>query len=342
MRVTIKDIARETGLSYTAVSLVLNDKPNKLSAESRQRIVETAKRLDYRPNQLAVGLVTRQTRTLGLIIPDISNQYFSTLALGVDEEARKHNRNIIFCNTNDKVENDLESVRVLASRGADAIILAVSSKVNSHTSDLYRTIIEQSSIPLILIGYRHPSFKCSAVMLNNRAGAYNAVTHLIGLGHKDIAFITGPEEPDKPSERLQCVQEACHDMGVPFREECVFFSDFTQQGGYDAAAEALKQKVSAIFCFNDMMALGTLQLLRQKELVVPKDISLVGFDDIPFAALLDVPLTTVKQPTYEIGREAARLAIAEIEKPARPKKNVLFEPELVIRNSTQAFNNTET
>ena len=336
MRTTIKDIARETGLSSTAVSLVLNNKPNKLSSESRRMILETAKRLRYHPNQLAVGLVTRQSMTLGLIIPDISNQYFSTLALGVDEEARSHGRNVIFSCTGDSAEQDIHSLQVLTARGADAIIMAVASDINAHSWDLYRDHIEHASVPVVLIGYGHPAFHCSAVMLNSRSGIYNAVAHLAALGHRDIAFLTGKEQIDAPSERLKSVQSACRDLEIAFRPEYALDGHYTYQGGYGAAAELIGRPVSALFCLNDMMALGAFQQFRQRGLRVPEDISLIGFDDIPFAQLLDVPLTTVKQPAYEIGREAARLALAEIEDKSRPKQNILFEPELVIRSSTGA------
>lgn len=338
MRVTIKDIARETGLSPTAVSLVLNHRPNKLSAESRELIVETAKRLHYVPNQLAVGLVTRQTHTLGLIIPNIANQYYATLALGIDEEARKHGWNILFINTNDRAQNDLDSLRLLSSRGVDALILAVASDVDAQTRGEYRSFIQKSSVPVVLVNHEEPSFRCSTVKLNNRAGAYEAVTHLLELGHRDIAYITGDEDLQHThTERIQGAMQACADMGVPFCKKYVRSGRYTTEGGAQAAQELLSLPISALFCFNDMMAFGAFQKIRQMGLKVPEDISLVGFDDVPFAALLDVPLTTVKQPAYEIGRETVRVALGEIEDRLRSKQQIQFEPELVLRESTAPF-----
>lgn len=340
MRITIKDIARETGLSPTAVSLVLNDRPNKLSAESRELILETAKRLNYFPNQLAVGLVTRKTHTLGLIIPDIANQYYATLASGIDEEARRHGWNILFNSTNDRWENDLASMHLLASRGADALILAVASDITAQGRAAYRAFIQQSNIPVILVNHDEPSFRCSTVKLDNKAGAYYAVMHLLELGHRDISYITSDEDLHEPTERIAGAMQACEEFGVPFRRECIRSGHYTTKGGALAAEELLAHPTTAIFCFNDMMAFGAFQALRKRKLRIPENISLVGFDDVPFSELLDVPLTTVKQPAYEIGRETVRVALAEIKNRKRPRQNIQFEPELIVRESTLSLAET--
>ncbi len=336
MRVTIKDIARETNLSPTAVSLVLNHKPNKLSAESRELIRSTAERLRYVPNQLAVGLVTRQTHTLGLVIPDIANQYYATLASGMDVEARKHGWNILFSNTDDQSKNALESLKLLSSRGVDALILAVASDINAQSRAEYREFIQQCNIPVVLVNHEEPSFRCSTVKLNNKAGAYDAVSHLLSLGHRRIAYITSDEDLHTPTERMLGAMQACAEMDVPFLTEDVRSGQYTTGGGALAAEALLQKPITAMFCFNDMMAFGALKTIRQMGLRVPEDLSLVGFDDVPFSALLDVPLTTVRQPAYEIGRETVRVALSEIEDGKRSKQHIQFEPELIVRQSTRA------
>ncbi|MHB8061106.1 MAG: LacI family DNA-binding transcriptional regulator [Ruminiclostridium sp.] len=341
MRVTLKDIARETGLSVTTVSLVLNNKPNKISEKTKKLIFETTEKLNYHPNQLAVGLVKRETNTIGLIIPDISNHFFAELALGIDDEAHKHNRNIIFSNTSDKTERDIDSLNILYSRGVDAIIIAMASDIDNEKRNLYQNIISNISIPIVLVDRHDPAFNCSSVKLNNKKGAYIATSHLLSLGHRKIACITGASGLRSTEERMEGVRWAFDGAGIDMCEDYIYEGNYLHSGGYSAAKKIVNTPVTAIFAFNDMMAFGAIRMLYQAGLQIPKDISVIGFDDIYFSELLDVPLTTVRQPAYEIGCEAVRRAIIEIENKNISKQNIFFEPELIIRKSTGKYKERE-
>lgn len=341
MRVTLKDIARETGLSVTTVSLVLNNKPNKISEKTKKNIFEIARKLNYHPNQLAVGLAKRETKTIGLIIPDISNHFFAELALGIDDEAYKHSQNIIFSNTSDKTERDIKSLNIFYSRGVDAIIIAIASGIDNEKRSLYQKIISDISIPIVLVDRYDPSFNCSSVKLNNKKGAYIATSHLLSLGHREIACITGAVGLRSTSERMEGVRWAFKDFGIDMREDYVYEGNYLHSGGYDAVKKIINTPVTAIFAFNDMMAFGAIRMLHQAGLQIPNDMSIIGFDDIYFSELLDVPLTTIQQPAYEIGCEAVRRAIIEIENKNISKQNIFFEPELIIRKSTAKYKERE-
>lgn len=336
MPVTLKDIAKETNLSISTVSLVLNKKPCRVSEHTRQLIWETAQKMHYYPNQLAVGLAKQETKTIGLIIPDISNQFFSNLALGIDDEMSNHNHNIILCNTNDNPERDLNSLQVLKSRGVDAIIMTMASQINPSHLSAYQNIIQDSAIPIITVDRYNPSFNCSVLKLNNQKGAFMAVSHLLSLGHKNIACIIGPSHTNSTSERLEGYIQAYESAGIPLPEKYIFPGNYFYNDGVDAAAQILIQtKATAIFAFNDLMAFGAYSYLRQQGLSVPNDISLVGFDNVDFSDMLEVPLTTVEQPAYKMGREIARQTLSEIANPQAPKQTINFEPNLIIRKSTK-------
>lgn len=335
MSVTLKDIAKKTNLSVTTVSLVLNKKPCRVSESTRDLILKTAEEMNYYPNQLAIGLVKQQTNTIGLIIPDISNHFYSNLALGIDAEMNNHNKNIILLNTDFDAEKLVRGINVLKSRGVDAIILTAASLSPKNLS-LYSDLIRSVSVPVITVDHYYPELNCSAVQLNNRKGAYIAVKHLISCGHTDIACITGPMHSTVTLERLEGYRLAMKEAGLALPAKYMFCGNYRQEGGAAAAEEILRTvKATAIFAFNDVMALGACQTLKEHSVSIPDDMSIVGFDNIDFSGMLAVPLTTVNQPAYEIGQEAARQALLEIEHPYVEKRTITFEPHLIIRSSTK-------
>ena len=336
MSVTIKDIANETGLSVATISLVLNNKANKISDKTKKLVMETANRLNYHPNQLAIGLVKQKTKTLGLIVFDISNPFFSELARGVDDEAHAQGRDIILSSTNNQADRDICSLNNFCARGVDAIILAMSSDIDEDKQLIYQKVISQLAIPVILVDSHDPSFHCSCVQLDNRKGSYIAATHLLSLGHRNIACITGPSGMHTTQERLEGFAWTLKNAGLPFDEKYIFEGNCFHQSGYAAAKKILQTDATAIFAFNDMMAFGAFRLLRETGISIPDDMSIVGFDDVYFTELLEVPLTTIRQPAYEIGREAVRRALVEIGNHNAIKQNILFEPELIVRKSSAA------
>lgn len=334
MRVTIKDIARETGFSVTTISLVLNNKADKIPAKTKCIILEAAERMKYRPNQLAVGLVKKQSKTIGLIIADIRNVYFSNLARGVEDECRKNGWNLILCNTNDKCERDKEYIQILASKGVDGIlfVMAADSKERSVIENI--NLMNKFNMPYLFLDRRMEGVTCPFISVDNIKGGYLATRHLIELGHKKIACVTGPFNLSDSKERLQGYKNAIAEAGITFDQKLIFPGSYKWEDGIASVEHLSGQEYTAIFTFNDMSAYAVCKTLKQKQVSIPADISVVGYDNIFFSEIAEIPLTTINQPIYEVGLCAVRELLNCIKNKCQMKEDIIMEPTLVIREST--------
>lgn len=330
----IKDIAKKTGLSLSTVSLVLNEKDARISEKTKKMVLEAAKELNYRPNMLAVGLATKKTKTIGLIIPDISNLFFSELAKAVELEASSQNYNVIFCNTNDDSAKDIEFTNVLLGRSIDGIIMALSSKMQPDEGALLSDTLSEYKTPAVIVDRLVNELDAISILLDYRRGGYLATRHLIEMGHRDIGCITGPLTLTNACERFEGYKQALNEYHIPFRAELVFEGNYYSDGGFEGAAYLIPKQVTAIFACNDMMAYGAYKQLKNLGLKIPDDISVVGFDDIPFSEFMDVPLTTIRQPVSSMGQEACRQLLGLIDLKRSRKGVMTFEPILKIRQST--------
>lgn len=338
MRTTIKDIASYTGFSVTTVSLVLNNKANKIPQHTKDVIMDAVKKLDYRPNQVAVGLVKKRTQTVGLIISDVSNVFFSTLAKGVEDACRKQGWNLILCNTNDVHERDLSYIEVLAAKGVDGVLFCMSRDSDKEKAKESIGLLERLKIPFVMIDRYLEEADCSSVIVNHTQGGYAATKHLLSLGHRRIGCVTGPLALQDSEDRYVGYQKALKEYGITCRPEWIFEGNYDWESGM-RAAEYFSEgglDISAIFAFNDMSAYGVYNGLKKKGYSVPGDISLIGYDDIFFSEILDVPLTTVKQPVYDMGVEGVKLLLEEVESGIHMKKCITFQPTLMVRESAAA------
>jgi LacI family transcriptional regulator len=336
MRATIKDIAKLTGLSITTVSLVLNNKGARFPGETRDLVFGAARDLNYHPNQLAVGLLTKQTHTLGLIIPDITNVFFSELAKGLEDRSRQDRYNIILCNSNDEYLMEKQCITTLYNRGVDGIVMAMSAESFGAKNEECLSLLRSLDIPVVLADSFNEAGDFSALAIDNAEGSRLAVGHLLELGHRRIACVSGPRGIKTNRDRLEGYTETLREAGLSPDPLLVFEGDFRYQSGYAAVARLVEGRPSAIFCHNDMMAYGAYKALKDRRLRVPEDISLMGFDDIFFSQYLDIPLSTVAQPVYEMGWQTADQLLGEIADRDRPKRQALFTPRLVIRGSAAA------
>lgn len=330
---TLKDIAKKTGVSITAVSLILNGRECRLSENTKKLVTDTARQMNYRPNRLALGLITKKTNTIGLIIPDISNMFFGELAKGVEDEAQMRGYNVIFCNTNDNAQKDSEYVNVLTDRGVDGIIISVSSHGTDGDRKKLVTALKEKNMPVVMVDRQYDGINSISVLLNYKLGAYLAMKHLIELGHKKIGCITGPLSIISAKERFEGYKDILKEAGIKYDNSIVYEGDYHTESGFSGAEKLIKRGVTAVFACNDMMAYGVYKYLKQSRLKIPDDISVVGFDDIQFSELLDVPLTTVHQPVYKMGREAC-LRLIESLNGNVVNNSITFEPALIIRQST--------
>lgn len=331
MGTTLRDVAERAGVSPAAVSLVLNKRPNRISEERRALIFQAAEELKYVPNQNAVGLVKGRSEMLGVVIPDIRNQFFSELVSGIDAAALANGWNIIITSSNDHSALDLQNIRALASRDVGAILLVPAGDAADASLDAYRQAIESFGRPVVLIDRSLPGVAASQVAIDQRQGARLAMEHLISLGHRKIACILGPRSICAP--RLLGVEDACRARGLTLSDADFYQAAYTMESGYAAADAVLRGGYTAVFCFNDMMAYGLYKRARELGVSIPDDISVAGFDDIFFSDYLEVPLTTVWQPSYQLGKAAARRAFHELEHPGESAE-LYLKPDLKIRRST--------
>lgn len=328
MKPTIKEVAKQANVSITTVSRVINNVEGCTNEETRNRILRVIEELDYKPNALARSLVTKKTKTIGLILPDISNPFFPGIAKGVEDRASKYDYNVILCNSYDSLKKEDYYINVLREKYVDGIILS-SSKLNKDDENNY-----SKDIPMVFIDRRPDVNITNGVFINNFSGAYTAVKHLIDLGHRNIGCLIGPKNINTSIERLDGYKKALEESGIPINEDFIRFEEYSIEGGYSAAREILKdKKITAIFANNDLMAIGVYRAAKEMGYKIPRDISVVGFDDIDTAKVVEPPLTTVKQPTKVLGESSVEMLMEAINGKVE-EKIIYLDTELIIREST--------
>lgn len=337
MRTTLKDIAAYAGVSIASVSLILNNKPHRLSNDTCEKVFKAAEELHYRPNVLAKGLITNRTLTIGLILPDITNAYFATIAKQIQIQLQEADYNLFLCNTNDYPEKELSYVNSLLDRGVDGIILATAT---GSSAAKCQQIMLKASRPLIFLDRTSPGVAAHSICPDHELGGYIATKHLIELGHRRIGCITGPMSLQSSKERFFGYIRALQEAGISFNPEFIQEADFRILSDYSKLETLLQKNVTAIFAHNDLIAYGVYQQAVQHGFVIPKDFSLVGCDDLPFSQLMAVPLTTVVQPIKELSEGVVRLML-ELLSDYKEKKiqTIKYAPQLVVRSSTAEYHN---
>lgn len=333
-RVTIKDIAREGGVSTATVSRVLNGYPY-MKAETRQRVERAIEALNYSPNAMARCLRQGNVRMLALIVSDIANPFYPQLCRGIQDQARKYNYHVIICNTDLKSSRELRYLKELEELRISGIIFG------SALMDAKEGILSvlRKGIPAILVNRRIYDASVDYVVADNKLGGKLATEHLFSLGHKRIAHIGGPDNSSNSLERLQGYLEALALQGIESNPEYIIKTDFTAQSAYRAVHEllSLKARPTAIFVVNDNMAITAIAAIRSSGLRVPEDIAVVGFDDSEMAANDLIQLTTVSHRICEMGRTAVDIIMHKIENPEdKGCRQIVFRPELIIRRSCGA------
>lgn len=329
--ITIMDVAREAGVSYQTVSRVINNRPD-VAPATRARVQEAIARLGYQPHAIARSLASRHTHMLGLITADFSDYFFSQVIAGAEAEARKHGYRFILGSVERNAQDEPEFLRLLAERHVEGVLLArLSTDIdNRHLIDLLR-----DGAPIVATAYHLPGETLTVVDVDNVDGGYQATRHLLSLGHRRIALITGPADIRSVNDRTRGYTNALEEAGIAVDRGLIAEGDWSYQSGYQAMQHLLSRGLSfsALFAQNDQMAIGALRALREARVRVPRDVSVVGYDDIPGAAYADPPLTTIRQPMREVGTIAARLLIRAIEEPDAARDEVLLKTELIERDS---------
>lgn len=331
-RVTITDVARASNVHVSTVSRVLNGRELSLLPETRERVISAATRLGYRPSALARGLRLRRTFTLGMLVPDITNPVFPSIIKGVEGAAHARGYHLILCNTEDSYEREASYLRVLREWRVDGILIASSSTAESTIAELRR-----EKFPFVLLNSASRPSDDLAVMPDNRQGASAAIDHLIQLGHRRIGLIAAPQTTTTGQERLLAARATLRRHHLAHEDALVSVADsFSEESGYRAARRLLldDEPPTAIFGANDLIALGAIRLAREIGLAVPRDLSVIGFNDIAQSQLFDPPLTTVHVPQEEMGLLAASLLVNHLEGRRIERRQVVLETQLVVRGST--------
>ncbi len=305
MASSIKDVAREAGVSIATVSRVLND-VDVVNEDTKKKVVEAIKKLGYRPNIVARSLKTQKTKTIGILIPDISNQFYPEIVRGTEDVANIYDYNVMLCNSDSDLEKEKEYLRVLKEKMIDGV-LYMSTSLEPEILDL----IKELELSTVLVESKDDEGNLPSVTIDNKRAAYEATKYLIDKGNKNIAYIGTPKNVKNAwSLRYFGYKEAINESELSFSEDLVYFGDLKAQTGYEGIEKLIeKENIDAIFCASDEIAMGAINALRSKGILVPEDIDVVGFNDLYLASIFYPKLTTISQPMYDMGSVAMRMLI---------------------------------
>lgn len=308
-RVSLRAVADRAGVSVATVSRVLSDSTHPVATETRQKVLEASASLGFRPNQLARALVTARSQTVGVVVHDISDPYFGELVKGLEDGMRAHGYRLFVASSERDADRELEYVQAFDAYQAEAIVFAASGLDDPDYRRELEAMVERfrirGGVTVVLSEHFVPGHR---VRFDNAAATRRMVAYLAEKGHRRIGFICGPPELIVSRQRFDAYRAALAELGLPYQPELSACGYFTIEGGSRAALEIYASaEPTAIFAANDLMAIGAIRALLDAGLEVPDQVSVAGFDDMPLAGVAPVPLTTVRVPTYEIGRRGAEL-----------------------------------
>jgi LacI family transcriptional regulator len=327
---TIRDVARRAGVAPITVSRVINNS-GYVSARTRQRVEEAIGELKYVPNALAQGLRFNRTNLIALVLSDITNPFWTTVARGTEDAASEENLSVILCNTDENVVKQDKYVRLLLQRQVDGFLLVPSQATVESVS-----LIQQQQVPLVILDRQVSGVSADVVRGDSEGGAYNLTCYLIGLGHHRIAILSGPETASTSTQRVAGYERAFADAGLKVDTKLVSYGKFHQDSGYERTLEILKLsgRPTALFAANNFIAIGVMKALYEAGVRVPEDMSVVAFDDLPLGLLVQPFLTVVAQPAYDMGYRATKLLLKRIAYPDEASSEEIVLPtQLLVRQS---------
>ena len=336
MRATITDIARELHISPSTVSRALNHHPA-INSQTREAVLALAKKLHYQPNILALSLLKKKTNTIGIIVPEITSYFFSSVIGGVQDLLAPHKTNMIIGQSNESLEEEKTLVEKFMSIRVDGFLVSPSRETKDYG---HLQVLKDSNIPLVIFDRDCEGLEVDKVFVDEYNGAFQAVEHLIHTGCKRIAHIAGSAALSTARHRLAAYKDALAKHQLPVLEEYIVESNgFTPEAGIDPTKQllALPNPPDAIFTINDGVAVGAMYVIKEAGISIPDEISVIGFDDEPYSCYFKPSLSTVWQPTYELGMLSARILMKRVNAENEgftPKVEKLF-PELIVRGSSR-------
>jgi len=324
---TIKDVAKKAGVSVATVSRTLN-RSDRVSPEVRDRVTAAVESLSYRPNAVARSLKSRNTRTLGLVIPNVTNPFFTQMARAVEDAARERGYSLIFGNTDEDPGKEAEYLEVLLEKQVDGLIVSPARATSPQLEGLVR-----DGVPVVFLDRYVSNIEAPVVRSDGRRAVDELVEHMMSFGHEKLAIISGPSETVPGRERLEAFLNGAENRTVPIGEEYVKFGDFRRESGFETMRELLnlEEPPTAVFAANNLMALGALQALKRAGVRVPEDMSFASFDDVSWFELVEPSITAIAQPVSELGIAAAEMLPALVG--GEEAESVILDAELVVRGS---------
>lgn len=326
---TIYQVAERAGVSLSTVSRVLNGKAS-VNKVLKERVEKAVKELDYRPNSVARSLANNRTDSVGVLVPELNAPFFGDLMQAVESTLRAADKHVIISVGRNCLETEKDAVEFLISRNCDALIMHAEA-----LSDEYLLELNQSKLPVALVNRQVEGLPEACTSLDNEKGGYLATRHLLELGHKDIAYISGPTDKCDASLRLEGHKRALSEAGLPINPQLIFNGDYSEEDGKIGLLELMARDVpfTALVCANDWMASGAISCARDLGMSLPHDLSVVGFDDVVFAHHVFPRLTTVSNPIAEMAEMSAKYILNKVYGQAN-NVQLYFEPSLVVREST--------
>lgn len=329
MKISMKDVARKAEVSTATVSHVIN-KTRFVRVETKKKVLDAMKELNYYLNSAARSLRSRKSNVVGLLVPDISNFFFTSIARGVENTLKKHGYNLILSNSNEDLKSEIEQIKIYNTQLVDGLIMAPVSGDHAFLNELLNR-----DYPVVFIDRKPKGYQGDCVVGNNIKGAYDAIRMLIKKGHSKIGIITGLPGLTTTDERLIGYKKALVDHKFKIDENLIKVGDSQFKGGYESTKELLKHtNITALFVANNLMTVGAIKYLKEKGVAIPGDIAIIGFDDYKWASITEPSLSMVKQPAYDIGETASTLLIKRIKKEeVGGNKEYRLPTKLIIRDS---------
>ncbi|MBA4383496.1 MAG: LacI family transcriptional regulator [Anaerolinea sp.] len=331
---TIREVANLAGVAPITASRVINDS-GYASEDVRQRVKQAAEQLNYVPNILARSLKSKRTHTLALVITDITNPFWTTVARGVEDAASEKDYNVIFCNTDESAQKQKAYLQTLIQKQVDGVLLVPASSEENPIE-----FLRQQNVQVVLLDRSLPNTEVDVIRCDSKGGAYQLVKLLIKLGHRNIAILRGPHGVSSAEDRMAGYQLALQETGLELRNQLVFSGEFSVDSGYQMTKKLLSMtpRPTAMFASNNFIAIGALKALRDAQVSVPGEMSVVGFDDLPLAIVVDPFLTVADQPAYEMGRLATQRLLEHLDGEVIDEiQETILPVSIIERKSTKAI-----
>ncbi len=336
-QVTMKEIAKKLGVSVSTVSRALKDSPE-LHADTKSRIVEMARSMNYQPNLLAQSLRISKSKVLGVIVPELTSHFFSSNISGIQDTAYKRGYNIMICQSNESFTHEIENIKILVSSQVDGLLISLSRETKSyeHLKELYNR-----GIPFMMFDRVTEEIPVSKVTVDDVHGAYQVVSHLLEQGCRKIAYFSGPEDLYISKKRKEGYLKALAEYGISEDQADIYITDLTTEMNRKITEQMLAQEIrpDAVFAMIDPLAVDVMMVLKANGIKIPQEIALAGFTNNPTAAVVEPSLTTVSQPGYEMGQLAANHLLDQLDELVSDEpQSFVLTTTLITRNSTRKIN----